>query len=375
MMNSLKLSLDLFKSVTAYWAGVSSKGGQPVTPPLARPSVFKLGAGPKRKENPLACFQTEIYASMVQQPEYQADTSAAGAAAGDQEMQEAGQEQAAFPGLDCWLPTPANKVLKEEAMREAYHALIDARSPLNTLDQMTVADMCRANADHANDRLAILPDFKRQRQMPHRRRMRLRIITGTARDDNTTLTFLFINPQLRMEQADVIWQTLSKIPNIWELDQPLQNPEYYKGCWLYDFHRLAQYQAEVPIPDISFENSVQETLQNSIAFRVPIGPTKMIPLYDVNIHRVVYLTQALYHQLEMAAKMTADLVDEPRGGPRIFTYMVGAEEAHVPLYDRSLPSDTWPACTWQWTTRPLKLLYRVDLKTLQEYVSAANCGQ
>ncbi|KAK3255842.1 hypothetical protein CYMTET_34997 [Cymbomonas tetramitiformis] len=70
IMNSLKLSLDLFKSVATCWAGVSSKGGQPVTLPLARPSVYKLGAGPKRKEKPLACFQTEIYASMAQQPEY-----------------------------------------------------------------------------------------------------------------------------------------------------------------------------------------------------------------------------------------------------------------------------------------------------------------
>ncbi|KAK3282441.1 hypothetical protein CYMTET_9818 [Cymbomonas tetramitiformis] len=204
MMNSLKLSLDLFKSVATCWAGVSSKGDQPVTLPLARPSVYKLGAGPKRKKNPLACFQTDIYARIAQQPEYQAETSAAGASAGDHEMQKAGQEQVGFPGLDCWLPTPANKVLKEEDMREAYHTLMDARSPLNTLDQMTVADMCRANADQANDRLAILPDFKRQRQLSHRRRMRLGIVTGTARDDNPMLTFLFLNPQLRMEQGDVI---------------------------------------------------------------------------------------------------------------------------------------------------------------------------
>ncbi|KAK3251506.1 hypothetical protein CYMTET_39156 [Cymbomonas tetramitiformis] len=39
MMNSLKLSLDLFKSMTTCWAGVRSKGDQPVTLPLARPSV------------------------------------------------------------------------------------------------------------------------------------------------------------------------------------------------------------------------------------------------------------------------------------------------------------------------------------------------
>eukprot|EP00854_Cymbomonas_tetramitiformis_P015405 gene15405-18232_t len=186
------------------------KGDQPVTLPLARPSVYKLGAGPKRKKNPLACFQTDIYARIAQQPEYQAETSAAGASAGDHEMQKAGQEQVGFPGLDCWLPTPANKVLKEEDMREAYHTLMDARSPLNTLDQMT---------------------------------------------------------------------SLTDIPNIWELDQPLLNPEYYERCWLYDFPRPAQNQAE-----------------------------------------------ALHHQLELAAKMTADLIDEPRGEPLIFTYMVGAEE-------------------------------------------------
>ncbi|KAK3251505.1 hypothetical protein CYMTET_39155 [Cymbomonas tetramitiformis] len=220
---------------------------------------------------------------MAQQPEYQAETSAAGAATGDQEMQEASQER----------------------------------------------DMCRANTDQANDRLAILTDFKRQRQMPHKRRMRLGIVTGKARDDDEMLTFLFLNPQLRMERADVVWQVLTKIPNIWELlDQPVQNPEFFEG--------------------------------------VPIGPTKMIPLYDVNIRRVVYLTQALHHQLEMAAKMTRGLVDEPRGGPLIFTYTVGAEEAHVPVCDRSLPSDTWHAGIWQWTTRPLKHLYRLDLNTLQE---------
>ncbi|KAK3245317.1 hypothetical protein CYMTET_45106 [Cymbomonas tetramitiformis] len=137
-MNSIKLSLDLFKSVATCWAGVSIKGGQPVTLPLARPNVYKPGAGPKRKENPLACFRAEIYASMAQQPEHQAETSAAGAAAA------------------------ANKLLEEEGMCEAYHALMDVRSPLNTLDQMTVVDMSYVNAGQDNDRLAILPDFNQE---------------------------------------------------------------------------------------------------------------------------------------------------------------------------------------------------------------------
>ncbi|KAK3245303.1 hypothetical protein CYMTET_45110 [Cymbomonas tetramitiformis] len=91
-MNSIKLSLDLFKSVATCWAGVSIKGGQPVTLPLARPNVYKPGAGPKRKENPLACFRAEIYASMAQQPEHQAETSAAGAAAGYREMLEVARQ-------------------------------------------------------------------------------------------------------------------------------------------------------------------------------------------------------------------------------------------------------------------------------------------
>ncbi|KAK3283075.1 hypothetical protein CYMTET_9218 [Cymbomonas tetramitiformis] len=154
VMNSLKLSLDLFKSVATCWAGVSSKGGQPVTLPLARPNVYKLGAGPKRKEHPLVCFQTEIYANVAQQPEHKAETSAAGAAAGDQD------------GLPCWLPTTADKVLEEEDMCEAYRALMNARSPLNTLNRMTIAEMSDVNADQDNERLGILPDFKRQRQMP-----------------------------------------------------------------------------------------------------------------------------------------------------------------------------------------------------------------
>ncbi|KAK3259318.1 hypothetical protein CYMTET_31679 [Cymbomonas tetramitiformis] len=337
MMNSLNLSLDLFKSVATCWAGVSSKGGQPVTLPLARPNVYKPGSGPKRKENPLACFQTEIYASMAQQPEHQAEMSAAA----------------------------ANKVLGDEDMCDAYHALVDVRSPLNTLDQMTVVEMSYVNVGQDSDRLAILPDFKRQRQMPFRRMMRLGIVTGNARDDNEMLTFLFLNPQLHMEQADVTWQHLCDTPNIWELDQPVVNPEYYEGCWVYDFSRSTEYQTEVPISAIDLENLAQETLQKSIEFKVPIGPTKMILLYDVSIRRVVYLTQALHHQLEMAAKMTSDLVDEPRGGPLIFTYMVGAEEVRVPVCNRSVATATWPAGTWQWITRPLKHLYRLDLKTLQ----------
>eukprot|EP00854_Cymbomonas_tetramitiformis_P002005 gene2005-2691_t len=71
------------------------------------------------------------------------------------------------------------------------------------------------------------------------------------------------------------------MPNIWELDQPVVNPEYYEGCWLYDFPRSLDYQAEVPteVPAINFDNLAQETLQKSIEFKVPIGPTKMILLY------------------------------------------------------------------------------------------------
>ncbi|KAK3245316.1 hypothetical protein CYMTET_45105 [Cymbomonas tetramitiformis] len=92
----------------------------------------------------------------------------------------------------------------------------------------------------------------------------------------------------------------------------------------------------------------------------------MILLYDdASIRRVVYLTKALHHQLEMAAKMTPDLVDKPRsGGP--FTYMGGAEEVRVPVCNRSAATGTWSAGTWQWITRPLKRLYRLDFKTLQD---------
>eukprot|EP00854_Cymbomonas_tetramitiformis_P001183 gene1183-1751_t len=273
--------------------------------------------------------KTEIYANMAQQPGYQAETSAAGAAAGDQAMQEACQMQATFPGLECWLPVPENKVLTDQEMCEAYHTCMDARSPLNTLEQMTVAEMCHANAGQAADRLGILPDYKKQRQMPYRRRIRPGIVTGKARDDEARLKFFFLHPQLRMEQTDVEWDELRDIPNIWELDQPLQNPEYYEGCWSYDFPRPSEYSAKVPIPAIHFEDQVQKKVQNSIEFTVPIGRTKMIPLYDVNIRRVVYLTQAVHNQLNMAAKLTPDLVDQPRGGPLIFTYMEGAEEIQM----------------------------------------------
>eukprot|EP00854_Cymbomonas_tetramitiformis_P024684 gene24684-30041_t len=94
----------------------------------------------------------------------------------------------------------------------------------------------------------------------------------------------------------------------------------------------------------------------------------MILLYDdASIRRVVYLTKALHHQLEMAAKMTPDLVDKPRGGGGlIFTYMGGAEEVRVPVCNRSAATGTWSAGTWQWITRPLKRLYRLDFKTLQD---------
>ncbi|KAK3244556.1 hypothetical protein CYMTET_45836 [Cymbomonas tetramitiformis] len=84
---------------------------------------------------------------------------------------------------------------EENEMRDTYRVFMKPESPLNLLDQMSLTDMCLVNDTGC---LGVLPDYKRQRQVPFKRKMRIRIVNGTSNDPENRVTLMFLNPLLHI---------------------------------------------------------------------------------------------------------------------------------------------------------------------------------